>query len=328
MGAKNKGAIRLPIKRERFVSSSKSNERSANEYHVGQPQMDASQEWQIEWMNQFAQSRNEANMKLQNAMLLNERQLDKIATLKGKNSRQHEVLVKFTELLNKKNMRINKYKTRCIEYKEKLKPKQSHLVDKCTFTEPNELIVPISTQVPSQCVHCLNSADLSTNMKPVQPTESIEPMSIEMPSHDVPSMNDLDLQETADLVQPIESIELMSSEMPKHDVPSINGMDPQETVEQVEPKKSINSNAKHKCTDCPKTFSKLDGLLVHRAEFCVNPAIKDRECKFCGKKYTRRALRVHINQYVTNKHKPKGKHSNVSMAEHQVYLAQIKAEIS
>lgn len=91
-------------------------------------------------------------------------------------------------------------------------------------------------------------------------------------------------------------------------------------------KKSPTS--KYKCADCVFTTNKKHTFVVHQAEFCKNPPIKDRKCNYCGKMFTRRALRVHINQFVNNKHKPRGPHSNVSLADHKYYLDQIKAEIA
>lgn len=85
--------------------------------------------------------------------------------------------------------------------------------------------------------------------------------------------------------------------------------------------------AKYRCPDCVFITNKKDSLVGHRVEFCVNPPIKDRDCKFCGKGFTRRGLRVHMDQYVTKKHKPSGKHKNVSSKDHLAYLDQIKSEM-
>lgn len=55
---------------------------------------------------------------------------------------------------------------------------------------------------------------------------------------------------------------------------------------------------RHKCPDCDYSTDKRNALSVHRSEFCITPPVKDRKCKYCLKDFTRRALRVHLDQYV------------------------------
>lgn len=258
-------------------------------------------------MNAFAQSKEEASEKLQHEKLLNAERMDRIAKLQKKNAQQNGMLLKLSELLSKKNLRINKYKSRCLEYEEKMKSMLSQHVDVCTNTET--IAQPQLVDAYSNTEQIVQYVDVHTN------TEPIEPMSIGTPFDDM-------FNQTSEPTS-----NLMSD------------LNPHDSAAQIHPlesgKKSTTRNkegggtrlAKHNCPDCPFSTNKLDTLLVHRAEFCVNPPTKDRVCKYCGKQFTRRGLRVHINQYVANKHKATGKRKGVSLAEHQAYLDEIKAEI-
>lgn len=136
-------------------------------------------------------------------------------------------------------------------------------------------------------------------------------------------------------VQVSTNIEPIFSQMPSHTPTTVNDLHPQIIFKPHRPtkisKKKVNAMeplVKYKCPDCQYIARKKDALAVHRAEHCINPPIKDRICKFCGKLFTRRGLRVHMNQYVNEKHIPSGKHKGVSLADHKAYLDEIKAEIN
>lgn len=125
------------------------------------------------------------------------------------------------------------------------------------------------------------------------------------------------------------------SQMPSHTSTTVNALQPQIISKPNRPttnsEKSVRAKEtldNLKCPDCSYIARKKDALTVHRTEFCINKPIKDRPCKFCSKLFaTRRALRVHINQYLNGKHTPSGDHKSVSLADHKAYLDEIKDEI-
>lgn len=84
------------------------------------------------------------------------------------------------------------------------------------------------------------------------------------------------------------------------------------------------SSTKFKCPDCTYTTNRKHTLKVHRQEFCKTQPVKDRTCKFCLKKFTRNGLRIHLNQFLRQKHTAKGKHANVELTQIQLYLDEVK----
>lgn len=223
--------------------------------------LDADKMWQINWMEQFAQSREEARS-------INQKQLMEIEDLKTKVAKQNDMLIRLSKCLDKKNMRIKKYKTECA------KTLQPVRIDATTNTE---ILPPVRV-------------DAATN------TEIWPPVRVEA------ARNPQTLQPKYLKVEKVNPTTLKQADMKL-------------------------AKQKFRCPDCNLDFGKKDTLLVHRTEFCINPPIKDRKCKFCDKVFTRRALRVHLNQYVTSKHKPSGKHKHIPLADHMAYLDEIKSEL-
>lgn len=312
LGHNNKSAIRLSIP----AKPQKLHEPTKDAFHCGlTDQLDVDAQWQIKWMEQFAKSREDCSAKLQNQQLQSKKQADKITELLEKTAKQHEMLARVSNCLNKKNDRINKYKSRWIEAEKKLKSMKKKHVD-------------VSINTDTSCFHC---ADASTNTDSFCSQNSNFDATEPVSSHSTITDN-LPTQ----ISTGCEYNEPFSIETPSSNTDSVNELNQQFTVARAKlphTKKRLSKHKtayepRYKCRDCPYTTNKSDTFKVHCEEFCVNAPTKDRECKYCGKSkwFTRRGLRTHVNNYVTNKHKPGGKHKNVSLDEHLEYLAEIKAE--
>lgn len=77
----------------------------------------------------------------------------------------------------------------------------------------------------------------------------------------------------------------------------------------------------YQCSKCRKFFNKKSSLTDHMTgTACADEKKLDWQCKVCGKWFTFRGLRVHYSQYIKQKHKPNGKHADVSEEDHKTYL--------
>lgn len=78
------------------------------------------------------------------------------------------------------------------------------------------------------------------------------------------------------------------------------------------------------CPDCGFATNKKSTWDDHSNETCkyVNP-VKNVQCKMCNKWKTRRALRLHLNNFLTGLHKPRGSHARYSLKEHQEYRKEL-----
>lgn len=94
-----------------------------------------SDDWKINWMNQYAQSQQVAYEKIRRLELVISRQANQIAKQKEKAARRNVLLMKMSKLLTKKNRRLEKYKARCIDYQEKSDKMRQNRVDVGVNTE-------------------------------------------------------------------------------------------------------------------------------------------------------------------------------------------------
>lgn len=95
----------------------------------------AMEKWQVDWIDFYGRSRAEQNEKIKNAKLLNGKQAKQIAKLLQVKAKQNELLAKLSKLLDKKNARINKYKSRRSDLEDEFKLLHRELVDSSTQTE-------------------------------------------------------------------------------------------------------------------------------------------------------------------------------------------------
>lgn len=226
----------------------------------------------------------------------------------------------------KKNEQINEYKTRCIAAETVLNTMKVSRVEVSTNTE-SDLVESLS--------HTTTSVQLSES-KPIEIQLNNGPILVESGSHTIEIVEPIDFEVVEPKPINSEHIQTQPTEPDSMELEQI-GLDIQTLPIEMQPFEAqietvpVNENAnvfhKHKCPECNYSTDKLDTLKVHQSEFCVTPPIKNRTCKFCCKTFTRRGLRVHMNQFVTGKHQPKGKHKDVSLVEHKAYLNVIKAEV-
>lgn len=309
LAGRKKSAVKLPVP----TKQQKVRDPATKDVHIGLPlQLNATHDWQIEWINQFDQSRKEANEQIKTEQLLNKKHTDRIAVLLKKNAKHHAMLVKVSKCLDKKDHKISKYKNRWIQAKEEIKSMQRECADVAINTDPLPKKIDVSTE--TEQFSSQMRVDMAINTDPLpnridvatETNQFSEQMRADEATTAEPSPSQMDVDVAADTDQ-------FSSE---NQNTTSNELD------------QLVLELKYKCPDCPRYFDKSDNLKVHRKEFCVTPPVKDRQCKYCQKMFTRRSLRVHINNYVANQHKPTGKHRNVSLDSHLQYLAEIKAEVA
>lgn len=88
----------------------------------------------------------------------------------------------------------------------------------------------------------------------------------------------------------------------------------------------IAKSPKYQCTYCPYHTDKKSSFIDHQGEFCDDliKIAKDMECPVCGKSFTYRGLRLHLNYYTKGKHVANDGHGNFSPGDHQVLLETLK----
>lgn len=310
LGRQNKGAIKIPIPAKYAPQSYEPHTVTTNDIHMSPPeQLGPIETWQVNWMNQFAQSRNEYNENLKKEQFLNDE-------LKVKLAKQNELLKRLLKCLDKRNNQIQKYKNRCVKAKM-LKP----TVTIATNTDLNN---PVDASTNTQLMEFTDASTNTQLMKFVDASTN----TILLKSVDVATNTDSTQIPGSEIGCGTSATDIGS--VPLDAATNIKSSEIQYPGFETTHMSQVNSTlplAKYKCPDCSYSTNKKHTLVVHQAEFCINPPIKDRECKFCRKSFTRRALRVHINQYVTCLRNRTGEHKDVSIDEHKMYLNEIKAEI-
>lgn len=286
----------------------------------------AKTEWQINWMNQFAQTKEQAQVKINEQQSLNKELEDNIRELKKKVAKQHDMLVKTSALLDKKDRQINKYKSRAIEAKK--------YADMATNTDPMCADIATNTETAAKQPH----VDMATNTDPLSGPMCVDvvtntdpvscqlhmdvvanPLSADVYIHQMSSDHDYAIKYTEQSSQV--SFQAASHQSNEQAVANEH----QDENDDAYQDRSANLEIQ-KCPDCSYETNKRDNMKTHRAESCVTKPNRNRPCKFCDKMFTRRQLRVHLNNYVRDQHKPTGKHRNFSLADHVAYLNEIKAE--
>lgn len=77
----------------------------------------------------------------------------------------------------------------------------------------------------------------------------------------------------------------------------------------------------YQCHKCQKFFNKKSSLVDHQTETaCAGEKILEWRCEVCYKMFTYRGLRVHYAQYIETNHKARGKHAELSPADHRKLL--------
>lgn len=295
LGKKSKAVVRLP------VTPAMNHQR-----HVP-----TNTDWQINWINEFAACKEEA-MSTKNKLE------EEMKGMAAKLKKQHEMLVKTSRLLEKKDQKIAKYKSRWIEAAKKVES-----VEVGTNTDQKEC-VDMGTNTEQKQVQCV---DVATNTD----NTAVEQFDVELntdpfPSEVLSSGNDASMLVDHDYAIKFtrQSTSHVSIEQTAANSSDRMVLCDEQGGENEAEWKDLKI---YKCPNCDYTTSKSDNLKTHRAESCVDAPHRDRKCKYCQKMFTRRQLRVHINNYVRAAHNPTGSHRNVSMDEHVEYLAEIKAEV-
>lgn len=96
-----------------------------------------------------------------------------------------------------------------------------------------------------------------------------------------------------------------------------------EAIEIVRAIKIETGRTNYQCKKCLKFFNKKSSLNDHLNETaCAGEKILEWRCEACLKMFTYRGLRVHLAQFVSSnpKHKPRGKHAELTLEQHQKML--------
>lgn len=337
MGRKNKEAIKLPLPKKASKPRSICTPRTTQASPPPPPlqTVTVDQEWQINWINQFDVFRKQSNAEVEKQRLLTVEQAKEIAALRATVAKQNEMLTQMSKHMYEKSERhLNQMKNlglaaegistllKRLSSEEKstfdtvflgqnVEPESD--VDK-TWIDLNLIPYVAAQPIWSQILDGSNASSIPSEFTAANTLDDITQPNID--SHTA-FETDANMQNSPTSQSEI-NFELKPTVQATANCPKKFS---------ARSKTKVNTNAKYKCPDCEFVAIKSDALNVHRAEFCITPPIKNRECKFCHKMFTRRALRVHMNHFVNLKHKPSGKHKNVSLAEHKAYLDAIKSEI-
>lgn len=102
-------------------------------------------------------------------------------------------------------------------------------------------------------------------------------------------------------------------------------IDNESQTDELQPSSDSTQPINHQCSKCFKVFKKKSSLDDHMSETaCAGDKQLDWQCEVCNKMFTYRGLRVHISQYVTQKHAARGEHGKLTNAEHQTLLQKHK----
>lgn len=90
---------------------------------------------------------------------------------------------------------------------------------------------------------------------------------------------------------------------------------------------ATKSPTNYRCPKCSKYFNKKSSLNDHLTETsCAGEKKMDFKCEICDKMFTHRGLVRHLDQFLTNKHTPRGPHAKISTEYIQTLLNSHKSK--
>lgn len=264
--------------------------------------------WQLNWMLEYDQSRQESAKLKEQMELLKNVQSDLTKQLLERNKKISQLLSEIEKF--KKNEKMMK-KKRNKQMKWWLKRLTRDVVtdnvieDLAMDTEDFEMAQTMTTEYSDQSTQTENNQNEMCDENPVDEHSDQIDVNSQMEIANEFEISDEVVQNTA-----------KNSENTKQPGKKIG-------------KQSHVKNAAYECDDCGFTTNKKSTLDDHQAEYCVNEPIKDSNCPICGKSFTRRSLRVHINgliRSISKGRKLRGAHETYDLKHHQDILNDIKIQ--
>lgn len=271
--------------------------------------------WQIDWMNKFAESRQELNYKIGEEKFVNSQKQLRINQLQNELTDEKTKLTVFKEKVKIHNRQIKEkyeaYKDVAARKYQKLKTKLTErdqtikqLTERCaTFqsrTSENETndtdqkceITPLSEMN-------VDMTDTEENSEP--PNDTSQKCEFTPSSEMNVEINNQPLNVRSQCV------------MSEHSYTLIDTMD--------------HRTVFYQCANCDFLTKKKSSYDCHTTEFCSNVPNRDIECPICHKMFTYLRLRNHLNHYAPGRHKPRKEHAQFTPLDHRIFLDTLIANI-
>lgn len=258
--------------------------------------------WQVNWMNQFAQSRQESNYKIEEEKYVNSQNRLRIEQLQRelhdeqikyelleervKTNRQ-KIRKKYDEWKSAADTKIKKLKAKLLEYK--LLYKQSKRVE----------IIQNSEETTAKIEEQDNDAVWEQDHMSTTTSSSTEPNNFVAKGKIDESTIQHRYENNRIPLCPHYIITEHSYALPEG---------------------PIHHTVLHQCGNCNYLTNKKSSYDAHIAEFCVNVPLKTIKCPICQKRFTYNGLRNHMNYYASGRYQPQHHHAKFSPADHRMFL--------
>lgn len=259
--------------------------------------------WQVKWMDDFNDMRQQLTDRLQKSEEVSEERFNRIKWLEKEAAKIPELQAENVKSQGK----IREMEIFCerLQVETKEKATQTNAVTGSTTASTQTNIVSVD-----QCVQTMdivnqrfdddNTMEIPVSEDFIQQLESITQFDGTMDANQrVDNTTIMEVAVSADCVQH------------DHAYAKING-------------EVVTKWFKYHCIDCKFATNKKSAYDDHKAENCVEKPEKNMKCAICGRWFTYRTLRHHLNYYATGRYKANGKHAEHTPSDHMILLEQHK----
>lgn len=295
-------------------------------------------QWQVDWMNIFAATRQEYNYKIGEEQYVNAQNKNRINQLKNDLADEK---IKYTLLEEKMKIRNQAIKEKFRDWKaaadvkiKKLKSKSSEKNQ--TILELRETLQQLQNQLSSQNTTQSNDDISRNNDSTTKLQELVSPEESDMndtnqefessssaflPGSTINNDNStLPVELSDDVFQRIEESRVTET---RQDSVSYAFIFSSEYISVFHPYASTEQQGRcrvfYQCANCDYSTCKKSSYDDH-AESCGNEPNKSAMCPICNKNYTYRGLRNHLNHYASGEHKSRGEHAKFTPQDHRDFL--------
>lgn len=300
---------------------------------------DAKTDWKLTWMRVYDSCRKElAKLRSENERLNGLMNLER--DINKKKSERNKLMQK---QLRKEWERTDKREEQIERLKSKLKVFETKKTADAATQIPNEKSVETATQTDAEAravtketatqIFVEKSIDIATQIDAEKSIDIATQIDAEVKLKITPKLQPdvnskikmvIEHNMNAEMISKFDQKSKTEQEINPKMKPKQTVKRDASTVGQIKKNKTDTEIKKYKCSDCQYSTNKKSSFDDHRDEFCVKAKpVKDMQCKFCKKLKTRRALRMHLNNYLTGQHKPCGLHANFTIAQHRQYREEL-----